>query len=63
MGDLSVGDSIPFVAAGIGYNVYAWAWRYRASERSRNRLMAYTSANGVASFTAIALNVFTLFYI
>ena len=62
IGEVSVGDAIPIIAAGLGYNIYAWAWRYQATERSKERLFKYTSANGVGSFTAIALNVFTLFY-
>ena len=62
IGDLSVGDSLPIIAAGCGYQIYAWAWRYQASERSKERIFRYTSANGVGSFTSIALNVFTLFY-
>ena len=32
------------------------------SERSKERLFRFSSANSVNSFTAIALNVFTLFY-
>ena len=44
-------------------DIFALSYNYQLeSERSKERLFRFSSANSVNSFTAIALNVFTLFY-
>ena len=62
-GSLSVGDSIPFILSGIGYHVYSWSWRLRVNRKIKDKMVKFTSTNAVENFTAVALNVFTLYYI